>query len=142
MLAKKGSNKRDPEATNSSMKSGYSFKRTSSELSPIKMFKRLGGKMAAVVRMMSRVVVDGEVQGKLILQSSLYAWQVALTQAMTEPDLPVINLSDKEKIWKFAFQSSKGLGVSLLLDHGFNGSIISLKCATIPGHCIRDQIAE
>ncbi|MCE3215522.1 hypothetical protein HAX54_002672 [Datura stramonium] len=58
MLAKKGSNNKraahhDDQATNST-KSGYSFiKRSSSELSAIKMFKRLGGKMVAIVRMMS-----------------------------------------------------------------------------------------
>ncbi|CAN4101028.1 unnamed protein product [Withania somnifera] len=54
MLVKIGSNKkRANEATNSSTRSGYSLKRSSSELSPVKMFKRLGGKMVAIVRMMS-----------------------------------------------------------------------------------------
>lgn len=55
MLSKKGSNKkRVDEATNSNAKNGYSsFKRSTSELSAIKLFKRLGGKMVAIVRMMS-----------------------------------------------------------------------------------------
>ncbi|KAH0664413.1 hypothetical protein KY290_029352 [Solanum tuberosum] len=55
MLTKQGSNKkRDNEATNSNTKRGYnSFKRSTSELSAIKLFKRLGGKIVAVVRMMS-----------------------------------------------------------------------------------------
>ncbi|KAH0659790.1 hypothetical protein KY285_028413 [Solanum tuberosum] len=55
MLTKKGSNKkRDNEATNSNTKKGYnSFKRSTSELSAIKLVKRLGGKIVAIVRMMS-----------------------------------------------------------------------------------------
>ncbi|KAM3373985.1 hypothetical protein P3S68_012699 [Capsicum galapagoense] len=55
MLTKKGSNKkRADEATNSGTKSGFpSFRRSSSDLSAIKMFKRLGGKMVAIMRMMS-----------------------------------------------------------------------------------------
>ncbi|TMW85074.1 hypothetical protein EJD97_023835 [Solanum chilense] len=55
MLTKKGSNrKRANEATNSNTQRGYnSFKRSTSELSAIKLFKRFGGKIVAIVRMMS-----------------------------------------------------------------------------------------